>query len=301
MKRKHFPDKENFTFLPANNFLLAIPEWDRKKRIETAFIDYLGAEDTPYVRETSKMFFRALIAGADAGIKFDNNLIRGYHFLLVLIGDNCFKLSDFFRIIGGNFYKKDKFKKLHCMSSVPYDEIKLDNSWIFEFDDFATFIENNHDYGLRTFIEHNDKTADTSKSRPKYIEIYTIYRNSILVGTLDETDYSTKASLIVKANWRYIPIWCHKILNAEQLEKDKEQLLAEALFIHNETKYEGDSGYTDGDFAFSDDVFRLRLADNKAYDETRYKVSNNLKINPSEWNNLLVMEEIKKVKPFIYK
>lgn len=51
-------------------------EWDNTKRLDTLFIDYLGAEDTPYIRTvTRKMFVAAIARAMQPGCKFDNMLI----------------------------------------------------------------------------------------------------------------------------------------------------------------------------------------------------------------------------------
>lgn len=50
--------------------------WDGVKRLDTLFIDYLGAEDTPYTRTvTRKMFMAGIARAMHPGTKFDNMLI----------------------------------------------------------------------------------------------------------------------------------------------------------------------------------------------------------------------------------
>ncbi|MBO5449293.1 MAG: virulence-associated protein E [Ruminococcus sp.] len=50
--------------------------WDNVKRLDTLFIDYLGAEDIPYTRTvTRKMFVAAIARAMIPGTKFDNMLI----------------------------------------------------------------------------------------------------------------------------------------------------------------------------------------------------------------------------------
>lgn len=51
-------------------------KWDRQPRLDTLFIDYLGADDNPYTRAvTRKMFVAAVARALDPGHKFDNMLI----------------------------------------------------------------------------------------------------------------------------------------------------------------------------------------------------------------------------------
>ena len=50
--------------------------WDGVKRLDTLFVDYLGAEDTPYTRTvTRKMLIAGIARAMTPGVKFDNMLI----------------------------------------------------------------------------------------------------------------------------------------------------------------------------------------------------------------------------------
>lgn len=61
-------------FNPVQDYICK-EKWDGNPRIETAIIDYLGAEDTPLIREQTKLWFVAAVARAfEPGCKFDNVL-----------------------------------------------------------------------------------------------------------------------------------------------------------------------------------------------------------------------------------
>lgn len=50
--------------------------WDNTERLDTLFVDYLGAADNEYTREvTRKMFVGAVARAYEPGSKFDNMLI----------------------------------------------------------------------------------------------------------------------------------------------------------------------------------------------------------------------------------
>jgi len=58
-------------FNPVVEYLNSL-KWDGVKRLDTLFIDYLGAEDTPYVRAVTRKSFVAAVARAmQPGIKYD--------------------------------------------------------------------------------------------------------------------------------------------------------------------------------------------------------------------------------------
>lgn len=61
------------SFHPVWDWLQSIPEWDKTPRLDTLFVDYLGAEDTPYVRAvTRKTLCAAVMRIRRPGTKFDS-------------------------------------------------------------------------------------------------------------------------------------------------------------------------------------------------------------------------------------
>jgi predicted P-loop ATPase len=66
---------EKHSFHPIKDYLNSLL-WDGVKRIDTLFIDYLGAEDNSYVRTVTRKVLTAAVARVFVpGIKFDNMLI----------------------------------------------------------------------------------------------------------------------------------------------------------------------------------------------------------------------------------
>ncbi|WP_143314962.1 virulence-associated E family protein [Clostridium sp. HBUAS56017] len=66
---------EKHSFHPIKDYLNSLI-WDGEKRVDTLFIDYLGAEDSNYVRTVTKKVLTAAVARVfKPGIKFDNMLI----------------------------------------------------------------------------------------------------------------------------------------------------------------------------------------------------------------------------------
>lgn len=67
---------EERAFHPVRDWILSLQGWDGKARVDTLLVDYLGAEDTPYVRAvTRKTLVAALWRVFKPGIKFDNILV----------------------------------------------------------------------------------------------------------------------------------------------------------------------------------------------------------------------------------
>ncbi|WP_315067727.1 virulence-associated E family protein [uncultured Clostridium sp.] len=66
---------EKHSFHPIKDYLNSLT-WDGEKRVDTLFIDYLGAEDNSYVRIITRMVLTAAVARVfKPGCKFDNMLI----------------------------------------------------------------------------------------------------------------------------------------------------------------------------------------------------------------------------------
>ena len=66
---------ERHKFNDVTGYINAL-KWDGVPRLDTLLVDYLGAEDTPYVRAVTRKAFTAAIARANTpGCKFDNMLI----------------------------------------------------------------------------------------------------------------------------------------------------------------------------------------------------------------------------------
>lgn len=66
---------EKHRFHPIKDYLNSL-EWDGEKRVDTLLIDYLGAEDTSYVKTvTRKVLVAAVSRVFNPGCKFDNMLI----------------------------------------------------------------------------------------------------------------------------------------------------------------------------------------------------------------------------------
>ena len=64
------------SYHPIREFIDALPEWDRIPRVDTLLIDYLAADDTPYVRAvTRKTLCAAIKRVLQPGCKFDSMLV----------------------------------------------------------------------------------------------------------------------------------------------------------------------------------------------------------------------------------
>lgn len=99
--------------------------WDGVERLDTLLIDYLGADDTPYVRAVTR---KALTAAAARiyrpGVKFDN--------ILTLIGEQGIGKSQILHRLGGGWFS-DSFSGLGTKEA--FEQIQ--GKWIIEFGELA--------------------------------------------------------------------------------------------------------------------------------------------------------------------
>lgn len=81
---------------PVQAYLESL-SWDGMPRLETLLIDFLGAEDTPYVRAVTRKAFVAAVARAtQPGVKFDS--------MLTLVGAQGRGKTTFFHKLGGEWF-----------------------------------------------------------------------------------------------------------------------------------------------------------------------------------------------------
>lgn len=63
-------------FHPIKDYLEHLPEWDGEPRVDTLFIDYLGAEDNAFTREAAAKILTAAVRRVyEPGCKFDSMLV----------------------------------------------------------------------------------------------------------------------------------------------------------------------------------------------------------------------------------
>ena len=114
-------------FHPVVDYVKALPDWDGVRRVETLLVDYLGAEDSPYVRAvTVKILCAALWRAWSPGKKFDN--------ILVLSGPQGIGKSTLISRLGGPWYSDSL--SLSDMNDKTAVE-KLSGVWLMEIGEMA--------------------------------------------------------------------------------------------------------------------------------------------------------------------
>lgn len=203
------------TYHPVRQYLQGL-KWDRKKRVETLLIDYLGAEDTEYVRVVTR---KTLVAGVkrimEPGCKWD--------YMLTLTGTQGIGKSTMFQKLGHGWYD-DSLTNVQTKDA--YDQIQ--GVWIVEMAELTATRRADVE-AVKQFI---------SRQVDSYRKAYGEYKNDyprecIFVGTTNDS-----AFLVDKTgNRRFWAVDVGRIRPRRSVwddltESEVDQIWAEAMNIY---------------------------------------------------------------------
>jgi predicted P-loop ATPase len=202
------PAAKRNPFHPVRAFISSL-EWDNIPRVDRWLATYLGAKDTPYTRLVSKWFLIGCIARVfDPGCKSDC--------MMILEGPQGTGKSTALRILGGQWF-----------SDTPIDIgnkdafLAMRGYWIIEFPELDSF-DRSAASRAKAFLSspidiYREPYGRTTKEWP---------RQCIFAGTVNHYEYLQDES----GARRFLPVECGKI-KTDDLRRDREQLLAEALHM----------------------------------------------------------------------
>lgn len=161
------------SYHPIRDYFIGLPPWDGEKRVETALIDYLGAEDSPYVRTiTKKLLCAAYRRVHEPGVKFDN--------MIVLNGAQGIGKSTFISKLGMEWYSDSL--NLSDMNDKTAAE-KLQGYWIIEIGELAGMKKADLDK-VKAFISRQDDKYRASFGR----RVTPHPRQCVFIGTTNNDD-----------------------------------------------------------------------------------------------------------------
>lgn len=188
--------------------------WDGIPRLDQAFIDYLGAEDTAYTRSVTRKLFCAGVARVfDPGIKYD--------YLVVLIGPQGLGKSTFIRIMGIDWYS-DSLKITDMKDKTAAE--KLQGMWVLELSEMDGFSK------TETTVIKSFLAMVEDMFRPAFGRL-TVRRprQCVMVGTSNQRDFLTDET----GNRRFWPVDCKVIEPSKSVFKELNleigQIWAEAV------------------------------------------------------------------------
>lgn len=214
---------------PVRDYLNSL-DWDGQKRLETFFIDYLGAENNNYVKEVTK---KAIVAGVARiyvpGIKYDN--------LLVLIGaQGCGKSQSIKKLA------KKWFSDTLCtiQGKEAYEQIQ--GFWIIEIAELAAMKKMEIE-AIKHFITKSEDAYRAAYGR--HVEIY--QRQCVFFGTTNKYEFLKDTT----GNRRFWPIdvfpeRASKNLWKDLTDEEVDQIWAEAVELFRK----GEKLYLDEDIKY---------------------------------------------------
>jgi len=158
---------------PIREYLGTLPEWDGVPRVDTLLVDYLGAEDSKYVRAVTRKTLCAAVARVRSpGCKFDT--------VLVLCGPQGVGKSTLIAKLGGPWFS-DSLNLADTRDKTAAE--KLQGYWIIEIGEMAG-IGSAGVKTLRTFITTQDDRYRASYGR----RVSSHPRQCIMIGTTNSED-----------------------------------------------------------------------------------------------------------------
>jgi Predicted P-loop ATPase and inactivated derivatives len=205
------------SFNPVKNRIESVT-WDNKPRVETFFIDYLGAEDSEYVREITKRWLVGAVARVyHPGVKFE--------IVPILFGGQGRGKSTLI----GSIYRDYFLDELGSMGKTKDDFQQLQGRWIVELAELSAM--------KRTDIEHVKSfiSAQYDTFRPSFGKYTTDHpRKAVFIGTSNPPEFLKDKT----GNRRFFPIE----INVQDKKKDPfniddndiKQVLAEAKVMYED-------------------------------------------------------------------
>lgn len=131
--------KTNF----VQQFLNSLPEWDGVHRLDTLFVDYLGAADTPYTRAVARKSLCAAVARAmQPGVKYDT--------MPILSGPQGIGKSTLLRYLGGGWFNDS----LNSFEGKEACEM-IQGSWIIELQELNG-LNRSEENAVKQFLSKTD-------------------------------------------------------------------------------------------------------------------------------------------------
>lgn len=160
-------------------------KWDGVARLDTLFVDYMGAEDNAYTRTAARLTMRAAVARAcEDNVKFD--------YMPVIVGPQGCGKSTFVRLLGKDWC-------LEGLSTFGDKESmeQIQGKWIVEVGELAA-LSKADDASAKQFIS---KVTDSFRA-PYGRRTEDYPRRCVFIGTVNDTDFLRDTT----GNRRYWPI-----------------------------------------------------------------------------------------------
>lgn len=191
---------------PVRNYISTL-KWDGKPRIGTLFVKYLGAEDSPYIRECERLMFSGGIHRAFCpGCKFDC--------VVVLQGNQGGGKTTFIRFLAMN---DDWYREVTEIEGQKGIEA-LRGAWFVELGELLALKRTKDVEAVKSFIT---RQVDTYR-QPFHKYVDTFPRQCVFMGTTNNAQFLTDKT----GNRRWFPV---KVNSSGRELYEKEQEIREYI------------------------------------------------------------------------
>ncbi len=196
----------------VQQYLNALSEWDGVPRLDTLFIDYLGAEDTPYTRAVARKSLCAAVARAmQPGVKYDT--------MPILVGAQGIGKSTLLRLLGADWFNDS----LNTFEGKEACEM-IQGSWLIELQELNG-LNRSEENAVKQFLS---KTDDIYRE-PYGRRTGRYPRRCVFFGTTNDDEFLRDKT----GSRRFLPIDCmvHEPAKSvfDDLSAEVPQIWAEAL------------------------------------------------------------------------
>ena len=189
--------------------------WDGEKRLETLFIDYLGAEDSEYIRTVTRKTFAAAAGRALCpGIKFD--------YMPILIGSQGVGKSYILKRMGKNWHSDSCYT---VTGKEAYEQ--LIGAWIIEMAELTATKKAEIEASKQFISKQEDQFRMAYAKRPIVLK-----RQCVFIGTTNDRECLKDRT----GNRRYWPVMVRttkpsKDLWVELTDSEIDQIWAESAYL----------------------------------------------------------------------
>jgi hypothetical protein len=205
----HLWDVPSFKRNPLVDYLNGLM-WDGQERIRTFFSNYFNSpEEESYLVAVGENWLTSLIARAfQPGCKADN--------MLILEGVQGIGKSRALRALGGEYYREST---VHDLGNKDFIQ-NMCGAWIYDINELRALRRSDH-ATIKSLLSSNEDSIRLPYGRLTS----TLKRSCVIVGTTNEVAYLSDDS----GARRFWPVRCGYTVEVDMLERDRDQILAEAV------------------------------------------------------------------------
>ena len=205
----HLWDVPSFKRNPLHDYLEEL-EWDGQERIRTFFANYFNSPEVEeYLVAVAENWLTSLIARVyQPGCKADN--------MLILEGAQGIGKSRALRALGGEYYREST---VHDLGNKDFIQ-NMCGAWIYDINELRALKRSDH-----ATIKSLLSSCEDSIRLPYGRLTTTLKRSCVIVGTTNESAYLSDDS----GARRFWPVRCGYTVEVDMLERDRDQILAEAV------------------------------------------------------------------------